>query len=58
MAKINRNRELDKMNVQKLDELGWQVVEIFECDLRDSKKQRTILNLINQLKKTSNGKSS
>jgi DNA mismatch endonuclease (patch repair protein) len=28
IAKINRNRELDKMNVQKLDELGWQVVEI------------------------------
>lgn len=50
MAKIRRNIELDKLNVQKLEDLGWQVIVIFECELRGSKQHQKLLNLLNQLK--------
>ena len=33
LNKINRNKELDKQNVTRLKENGWQVLTIFECQL-------------------------
>src|ERR1700752_1948094 len=33
MAKINRNKYLDKQAVKKLKSIGWNVLEIFECEL-------------------------
>ncbi len=33
--KLNGNRERDRRNLRKLNELGWRVIEIWECELRD-----------------------
>ncbi len=49
-AKINRNRELDNVNVQKLEELGWQVMEVFECELKPDKQQDTLTLIVSRLK--------
>ena len=34
LSKIKRNKELDEINTTKLKELGWRVLEIFECQLK------------------------
>lgn len=35
MKKISRNRERDEENYEKLRSLGWKVVVVWECELRD-----------------------
>lgn len=50
IAKINRNRELDNVNVQKLEVLGWKVMEIFECELKSDKQQDTLNLIVSRLK--------
>ena len=34
-AKLNGNRERDLRNLEKLRELGWRVIEVWECELND-----------------------
>jgi DNA mismatch endonuclease, patch repair protein len=34
-AKIARNRARDERNVVALDALGWSVLTVFECELKD-----------------------
>jgi DNA mismatch endonuclease (patch repair protein) len=43
--KINRNIKVDYENYSKLKEKGWDVLIIFECELRSSKKDETLNNL-------------
>lgn len=38
LAKIGRNRERDAEVRQALAGLGWRVLEIWECELRDARK--------------------
>ena len=45
LAKINRNKELDQQAEEKLKELGWKVIVVFECDLKGSKAEATLNNL-------------
>lgn len=33
--KIMRNRERDRVNIERLVSLGWQVYVVWECDLKD-----------------------
>jgi DNA mismatch endonuclease (patch repair protein) len=47
LAKINRNIELDKLNYKKLQQLGWRIITIFECDL----KPKTIIETLSALEK-------
>jgi DNA mismatch endonuclease (patch repair protein) len=49
LAKINRNRELDEINLRKLTELGWKVIAIFECELKIEKRESTLYSLIRKL---------
>jgi DNA mismatch endonuclease (patch repair protein) len=35
IAKIERNRERDKNNVANLQNEGWQVLMVWECEIRD-----------------------
>ena len=49
LSKINRNRELDKQNAEKLEETGWRVMVIFECNLRLEKLQSTLYSIVSQL---------
>jgi DNA mismatch endonuclease (patch repair protein) len=32
--KIDRNIERDKFNIQRLTDLGWQVITIYQCELK------------------------
>ena len=36
--KLKRNRKRDEENGRKLKTLGWQVFELWECELRDLKR--------------------
>ena len=35
MKKLQRNRERDVLHYQQLDELGWQYMIVWECELKD-----------------------
>ncbi|MEZ4709795.1 MAG: very short patch repair endonuclease [Caldilineaceae bacterium] len=35
LAKLNRNKERDKNNQEKLRKLGWDVLILWECQLKD-----------------------
>lgn len=48
--KIKRNKELDRKNRLALKELGWRVITIFECELKKTKFEQTMENLIKELK--------
>ena len=40
--KIGRNKELDVENSIKLKTLGWKVLTIFECELKNEKREITL----------------
>lgn len=54
LKKIKRNKELDLKNVQELERKGWQVITIFECDLKDGKKDKALLKIANSLEHSGN----
>jgi DNA mismatch endonuclease (patch repair protein) len=45
MAKINRNKERDKEEQQKLAKMGWHVIIIWECQLKPSIRNATLQSL-------------
>jgi len=51
LAKINRNKEFDKHNKEKLICLGWEVLEIFKCRI----KRNEHLGILEKLSKKTNG---
>ena len=42
VAKIQRNQERDQQNYKVLEENGWQVVVVWECELTTSRLERTM----------------
>lgn len=42
-AKIVRNRERDKANARRLRIMGWQVLVVWQCELKNPEKARTKL---------------
>jgi DNA mismatch endonuclease (patch repair protein) len=46
--KINSNNERDKINLQKLTTLGWNVITVWECEIRHTCK-RDITPLIDRI---------
>lgn len=54
LRKINRNRELDQKNTQELLRRGWQVVTIFECELKNGKLEKTMENTIRLIRQSDN----
>ena len=40
--KIERNQERDKLNKQKLLNMGWAVIVVWECQLKRSKREQTL----------------
>lgn len=48
--KIKTNQRNDCRNYQLLEEMGWSVVTIWECDLKKDKVDSTLDGLIMQLK--------
>jgi DNA mismatch endonuclease (patch repair protein) len=49
-AKIERNIQRDKDSVKKLQELGWTVFVIWECDLKPKQRSNTLETLTLNLK--------
>lgn len=46
LPKLERNKQRDKENVEKLQSLGWNVVVVWECELKDEKRLLLLRNLI------------
>jgi len=53
-SKINRNRELDQKNAGELNRIGWQVITIFECELKNGKMESTLENTIRRIRQSDN----
>jgi len=49
--KISRTKQLDKENLETLNYKKWNVITIFECELKKSSIDFTFDNLIKNLKK-------
>jgi DNA mismatch endonuclease (patch repair protein) len=47
--KINKNRERDKTSIAKLQQLGWDVAVIWECQLVPKKRKSTLNSLLDVL---------
>lgn len=54
VEKINRTRELDRKNVENLENQGWKVIEIFDCELKQGKKKETLEMILPQFKQCKN----
>lgn len=52
--KIENNKIRDNINKSKLSSDGWKVIEIYECELKNTRKDLTLINLIRQIKSKSN----
>ena len=55
LDKISTNRRKDKENETKLKISGWNVLTVFECELKSGNRQETLMRLI---KSITNGDSS
>ena len=49
VAKIRRNQERDQQNYKVLEENGWQVIVLWECQLKPKKLEQTMLQVEIQL---------
>ena len=48
-AKFERNVSNDKLHVHKLEELGWNVITIWECELKKAEFEKTMINIEREL---------
>lgn len=49
LEKINKNKENDNKNFHILSSNGWTVISIYECQLKNDKKEATLNELIAKL---------
>ncbi|MGF7075102.1 very short patch repair endonuclease [Mucilaginibacter sp. 3215] len=50
LPKIEKNINRDKANFARLIELGWRVLEVWECDLKKGKIEGTLEKLVRTIK--------
>lgn len=48
--KILRNIERDQRNTKKLQELGWQVIVVWECELKKKVREDRLFRLVSEIK--------
>lgn len=48
--KITGNIQRDKRNHHLLEEQGWRVIEIWECELKKNTFQETLVSLVNNIR--------
>lgn len=48
MSKISRNKEKDIEINNKLTNLGWKILTVFECELKHERRENTLLELLNE----------
>lgn len=51
-TKIERNKQRDVENLEKLKSIGWRTIVIWECQLKKDFQNYTLDNLINQILST------
>ena len=49
-AKFKYNIERDKRNYSKLEELGWHVLTVWECEIRHGNQEQTLNNLVDLIR--------
>lgn len=49
LNKINRNKDKDKKSTKVLQKEGWNVITIWECELKKDKRKKTLHKLIQKL---------
>ena len=47
--KLYGNRERDKRNQKELEEMGWNVITVWECQLKKDKREKTLEELYNMI---------
>lgn len=47
--KLYKNKEHDEQNQKELKEMGWNVIIIWECQLKKDKQKQTLEELYNQI---------
>ena len=47
--KLYRNRERDEHNQKELEEMGWNVIIVWECELKKNKCEQTLEGLYAQI---------
>lgn len=50
MDKINGNRERDVRNLSQLKEAGWNVITLWECELKKNRIEETLRHFIPKIK--------
>lgn len=49
LEKINKTIQNDKKNKSLLEEMGWNVITIFECELKSAKISNSLENLFREI---------
>lgn len=49
LTKINRNSEKDREITKTLQKNGWNIITIWECELKKDKRQKTFERLVEKL---------
>jgi DNA mismatch endonuclease (patch repair protein) len=47
--KIDRNVARDRILINNLREMGWNIIILWECDLKKTKRQETLDNLVEKI---------
>ena len=47
--KLYRNKERDEHNQKELEEMGWNVITVWECEHKKDKREKTLENLYIQI---------
>jgi DNA mismatch endonuclease (patch repair protein) len=55
LKKIERNKLLDNENGVKLKSEGWEVINIFECELKKGNENTTLSGIVTQLHESTHG---
>ncbi len=50
LAKIEANKFNDRKSISALKKLDWNIIHIYECQLKTIKRARTLLKIISRLK--------
>jgi len=48
--KINNNIKRDKINTKLLLKLGWHVINVYECELKGLRKEKTLNKILKYIK--------
>ncbi len=48
-TKIKRNEERDAVNIEKIQQMGWKVIIVWECELKKEVRETTLSNLYSQI---------